>query len=128
MFRVNQSLAKTAASVNYPSARPPRLIQIDAPFSSRLSRDSSAFALTYSLRLRSCKSMDAFVISSLPSLMLETLQMAGPLRSADITPLHRYYGPSRHLSSSADFPVSPVIRPTLLRRFRAGPRRASPVA
>src|SRR6266849_6485655 len=37
---VNQSLAKTAASVNYPSARPPRLIQIDAPFSSRLSRDS----------------------------------------------------------------------------------------
>jgi hypothetical protein len=22
--------------------------------------------------------------------------MAGPLRSADITPLHRYYGPSRH--------------------------------
>src|SRR5882672_9806984 len=40
--------------------------------------------------------MDAFVISSLPSPMLETLQMAGPLRSADITPLHRYYGPSRH--------------------------------
>src|SRR5450759_1915353 len=28
--------------------------------------------------------------------MLETLQMAGPLRSADIAPLHRYYGPSRH--------------------------------
>src|SRR5260370_7798736 len=59
-------------------------------------QDGSAFALTYSLRLRSCKSLDAFVISSLPSPMLETLQMAGPLRSADITPLHRYYGPSRH--------------------------------
>jgi hypothetical protein len=41
-FRVNQSLAKTSASVNYPSARPPRLTQIDAPFSSRLSRDSIA--------------------------------------------------------------------------------------
>jgi len=41
-LRVNQSLAKTAASVNYPSARPPRLIQIVAPFSSRLSRDSAA--------------------------------------------------------------------------------------
>ena len=40
--------------------------------------------------------MDAFVISSLPSPMLETLQMAGSLRSADITPLRRYYGPSRH--------------------------------
>jgi hypothetical protein len=38
---VNQSLAKTAAGVNYPSARLPRLIQIVAPFSSRLSRDSS---------------------------------------------------------------------------------------
>src|SRR5258705_4773154 len=50
--------------------------------------------------------MDAFVISSLPSPMLETLQMAGPLRSADITPLHRYYGPSRH----------PRLRPTS--RFR----------
>jgi EAL domain-containing protein (putative c-di-GMP-specific phosphodiesterase class I) len=38
-FRVNQSLAKTAAIVNCRSARPPRLIQIDAPFSSRLSRN-----------------------------------------------------------------------------------------
>jgi hypothetical protein len=36
--------------------------------------------------------------------------------------------PAATLSSSADFPVSPVIRPTLLRRFRAGTRRASPVA
>src|SRR4030088_2094940 len=59
-------------------------------------QDGSAFALTYSLRLRSCKSLDAFVISSLPSPMVETLQMAGPLRSADITSLHRYYGPTRH--------------------------------
>src|ERR1700692_3201307 len=39
-LRVNQSLAKTAAGVNYPSARLPRLIQIVAPFSSRLSRDT----------------------------------------------------------------------------------------
>jgi hypothetical protein len=36
--------------------------------------------------------------------------------------------PAATLSSSADFPVSPVIRPTLLRRFRAETRRASPVA
>src|SRR5208337_5596789 len=34
-------------------------------------QDVSAFALTYILRLRSCKSMDAFVISSLPSLWSE---------------------------------------------------------
>src|SRR5436853_453330 len=52
-------------------------------------QDGSAFALTYILRLRSCNSMDAFVLSSLPSPMLEALQMAGPLRSTDITPLHR---------------------------------------
>ena len=32
------------------------------------------------------------------------------------------------LSPSADFPGAPVIRSTLLRRFRAGRRRASPVA
>src|SRR4051812_4794222 len=56
--------------------------------------------------------------------MLETVQMAGPLRSTDIAPLHRSY--RRH--PLVFFPVSPVIRPTLLRRFRAGTRRASPVA
>jgi hypothetical protein len=35
--------------------------------------------------------------------------------------------PSATLSSSADFPGSPVIRPTLLRRFLAGTRRVSPI-
>src|SRR6201998_1185204 len=91
-------------------------------------QDGSAFALTYILRLRSCKSMDAFVISSLPSPMSETPQMAGPLRSTDITPLHASTDPSAALSSSADFPGLPVIRPTLLRRFLVGTRRVSPVA
>src|SRR5664280_331436 len=36
--------------------------------------------------------------------------------------------PSATLSPSIDFPVAPVIRSTLLRRFLAGTRRASPVA
>src|SRR5882724_11864052 len=36
--------------------------------------------------------------------------------------------PSATLSPSADFPGPPVIRPTWLRRFRGGTRRASPVA
>ena len=35
-------LAKSAARDNHQSARPPRLIQIDAPFSSRLSRYTAA--------------------------------------------------------------------------------------
>src|SRR2546429_6228101 len=59
-------------------------------------QDVSAFALTYSLRLRSCNSMDAFVISSLPSRLKETLQTEGPLCSADVAPPHRSYGPIRH--------------------------------
>src|SRR5258705_2813426 len=59
-------------------------------------QDGSAFALTYILRLRSCKSMHAFVISSLPSPILETSQMAGPLHTPDITPLHGYSGSIRH--------------------------------
>ena len=36
--------------------------------------------------------------------------------------------PAATVSSSADFPGSPVIRPTLLRRFLDGTRTASPVA
>jgi len=32
-----------------------------------------------------------FVISPLPPVLLESLQTAGPLRSAGITPLLRYY-------------------------------------
>src|SRR5262249_56897704 len=36
-------------------------------------------------------------------------------------------GPSATLSSSADFPGEPVIRPTLLRRFRGGTRGGSPL-
>ena len=58
--------------------------------------DLSAFALTYILRLRSCKSMDAFIISSLPSLWSETLQTAGLLRSTGVTPPQRYCEPIRH--------------------------------
>src|SRR5262249_50797236 len=40
--------------------------------------------------------MDAFLISSLPSRLKETLQTAGSLHSTDVTPLRRYYGPVRH--------------------------------
>src|SRR5271155_25986 len=58
--------------------------------------DLSAFALTYILRLRSCKSMDAFIISSLPSLWSETLQTAGLLRSTGVPPPQRYCEPIRH--------------------------------
>jgi len=50
------------------------------------------------------------------------------LRSAGITPLHRYCGPSATLSPSAHFPGALVIGRIRSRRFRGGARRASPVA
>src|SRR5215469_8975716 len=65
-------------------------------YSPQKRQDGSAFALTYSLRLRSCKSMDAFVISSLPPRLKETLQTEGPLCSVGVTPLPRSYRPIRH--------------------------------
>ena len=43
--RQSKRLPNAAASVNHQSARPPRLILIDAPFSSRLSRYSLAHRL-----------------------------------------------------------------------------------
>src|SRR6516162_1953420 len=55
-------------------------------------QDVSAFALTYSLRLRSCKSMDAFVISSLPSLCWRHRKWQGPW-------LHGHYSASSLLQT-----------------------------
>src|SRR5208283_3106909 len=87
-------------------------------------QDVSAFALTYILRLRSCKSTDVFVISSLPSLWSETLQAAGPLCSTEITPLRRYYGPDRHplafdrLPGCAGYTIDPA--PAISRRGEEG--------
>ena len=79
----------------------------------------SAFALSYILRLRSCRLMDVFIISSLPPILLEELLTAGPLCSPGITPVHRYYGPIRHPLAFDPFPsvagyrayLSPVISP-----------------
>jgi len=54
------------------------------------------FALAYSLRLRSCRLMGAFVISPLPPLLSETLRTAGSLGSTGVTPLPGYCEPHRH--------------------------------
>jgi len=59
-------------------------------------QDGSAFALTYILRLRSCRLMGGFIISPLPPLLTKKQCAAGPLRSTGVTPLHHYYEPSRH--------------------------------
>src|SRR3981081_247641 len=72
--------------------------------------------------------MDAFVISSLPSLCWRHCKWQGPFAPRTLLRFIATTDPAATLSSSADFPVLPVIQPTLLRRFRAGTRRASPVA
>src|SRR5271167_2800484 len=91
-------------------------------------QDGSAFALTYILRLRSCNSMDVFVIPSAPSLGRSRYKWQGPFAPRTLLRFIANTDPSATLSPSTDFPGSPVIRSTLLRRFRAGTRRVSPVA
>jgi hypothetical protein len=72
--------------------------------------------------------MGAFVISPLPPVLLESLQTAGPLRSADVTPLPRYYRPSRIPLAVHRLPGVAGYTASLLRRFLDGTRRVSPVA
>ena len=88
----------------------------------------SAFALTYRLLLRSCRLMGAFIISPLPSMSSESLQTARSLRSIRITGLRRYCGPLRHPLAFPPTSRCPRLYGFLLRRFRDGARRTSPVA
>ena len=59
---------------------------------------------------------------------LRTVHQQGAFAPRELHRLNATTRPSATLSPSAHFPVLPVIEPTLLRRFRAGARRASPVA
>src|SRR6202165_3722394 len=97
-------------------------------YSPQKRQSGSAFALTYRLLLRSCKLMGAFVISPLPPVLLESLQTAGSLRSTDVTPLPRYYRPSRIPLAVHRLPGVAGYTASLLRRFLDGTRRVSPVA
>jgi len=78
----------------------------------------SAFAWCRSSLLRSCRLMGVFIISPLPPVLSEEIRTAGLLRSTGVTPFRRYCEPtSATLSSSAEFPVVPVIRLTQLPPF-----------
>src|ERR1700757_1493988 len=72
--------------------------------------------------------MGAVVISPLPPVLSESPQTAGSLRSTDITPLPRYFEPSRTPLAFRRLPGASGYTASLLRRFRAGARRVSPVA
>ena len=90
---------------------------------------ASAFALAYSLRLRSCRLMGAFVIWPLPPFLSEELQAAGSLRSTGVTPLPRYYEPHRYPLVFDRLPGGlRLYGLPCCRRFLGGTRRASPVA
>ena len=52
----------------------------------------------------------------------------GPLAPRELPRFSATTDPAATVSSSADFPGSPVIRPTFFRRFRDGTWTASPVA
>lgn len=93
-----------------------------------LLQPKSAFALAYILRLRSCRLMGVLVTAPLPSLLPKKSQAAGPLRSAAVTPLHRYYEPVRHRLVFGRLPGVSGYTANLLRRFLVGTRTASPVA
>jgi hypothetical protein len=91
--------------------------------------DSSAFALAYFLRLRSCRSMDVFIISPLPPITDEEgMNSRAPSLHGryPASSLLRTRPPPSRLRSISRW--MPVIRPTLLRRFLGGTRTASPVA
>src|SRR5436305_13742644 len=87
-------------------------------YSPQKRQDGSAFALTYSLRLRSCKSMDAFVISSLPSLHWRHCNGRAPS-------LHGHYSASSLLRTQ---PPPSRLRPTSRCRRLYGLQRESIVA
>src|SRR5258708_38386796 len=61
--------------------------------------------------------MVVFVISPVPSFLLESLQTAGPLRSTAITPLRSYCGPLRHPLAFHRFPGFASYAASLLPPF-----------
>ena len=68
-------------------------------------------------------------LSSHPCLpLLKTFDAARPLRSTGVTPLPRYYGPSRHRLAFSRFPGVTGYTTDLLHRFLDGTRTVSPVA
>ena len=87
-------------------------------------QDFSAFALTYILRLSSCRVMGDFVISPLPRLLTKELCAAGPLCSTGVAPFQRYYGPSRHRLVFDRFPgasgYAVYLAPSVSRRDEDG--------
>ncbi len=84
----------------------------------------AALALRYILLHRSCRLMDAFVISSLPPVLKKNVPTVRRLRSPGITPLHRYYSPLRPPLAFRALPgtagYSTYLPPAISRRGKTG--------
>ena len=110
------------AACRFPALRAP------AHFASRV-MGPVAFALTYILRLSSCRLTDEFIGSSLPRFVeRRSCVQQGPFAPRALPRFNATTNPAATVSSSVDFPVVPVIRLTLLQTLLPGTRTASPVA
>ena len=94
-----------------------------------IKHDLSLLAFWYILHLSSCNLIVAFIISTLPHVLVKNLLIAGRLRSSRVTSIHCYYTPIRHLLTFKAFPglagYSPYLAPD---NFLPGVRKVSPVA
>ena len=81
-------------------------LRAPAPFTSPVMRRVPAFAVTHSPRLRSCSVLSGFISPPLPSVLTQTSCAVRLLRSAGVTPHHRYYEPSRRRLVFSRFPDS----------------------
>lgn len=88
----------------------------------------SAFALTYIFRLKSCKLIGVFIIHLCLLMLSKKLLTIGCLCSKDVTPLHHYYTPIRHLAYLSVLFPCPGYRTYLTPDLSSGVRKASPVA
>jgi hypothetical protein len=77
----------------------------------------SAFAVTHSRCLRSCSVLGGFIKPPLLSFLTPTSVQQGSFALRALPRFIATASPAATVSSSADFPGSPVIGPTWLRRF-----------
>jgi len=89
---------------------------------------NSAFPLAYIPHLRSCRSWVLFSGHPCLPCCWKSYEQQGSFAPRALPRFDTTTSPSATLSSSADFPVLPVIRPIQLPPFRVGTRRVSPVA
>ena len=93
-------------------------LRAPAPFTSRVMRPLSSLRRdAYSRRLRSCTVLGGFINPPLPSVLTPTSVQQGSFAPRALPRFVATTNLAAAVSSSADFPGLPVIRPTWLRRF-----------